>query len=98
MMKKIPSWMILIVVAIVLGFLVYRTSGYTGSPITTNQGDSLPASVTGSTPQTSLSCIPDAYYSAMDGSGYGICGLQKDIKQTMSYLITGDASDTQLGD
>jgi hypothetical protein len=97
-MKKIPAWVIMLVVALILGFLVYRTSGYTGSPITTDQGDSLPASVTSGNPSTSISCIPDAYYSAMDGTGYGVCGIQEDIKHSMSYAITGAASDNKLGD
>ena len=105
MMKKIPSWVILVVVAIVLGFLVYRTSGYLSpASIQTDLGDSSPSLFSLGTKQ---SCIAgntavgqdgsaESIYTKQDGTGYGICGAEQLVKDEMNYRILSD--ETPLGD
>ena len=96
LMKKIPSWAILLVAALVLGFLVYRTSGY--ASIQTNLGDKVPDLFSLGTKQ---SCIAgnaavgqdgsaESIYTIQDGTGYGLCGAQELIRDEMNYKILGD--------
>lgn len=98
-LKKFPTWVILVLVALVAIFLVYRTSGFVqGSPIVTDQGE-LPTSLTSQERQkTSLSCLNESGLMTMDGEGYGICGLEKDVNTSMNYTILSDASDRRPGD
>ena len=82
--------------AVALYFLYFRKSGYSLSPqaIVTDQVDDgktifdLP---------TDQSCLPGAgpsgdYYQKMDGTGYGICGGQQLIVDSMKYKILNDES------
>ena len=100
-MMKIKPWMIAVVVAIVLLFFVFRTSGYSLSPgnIVTNMGESKKSLFElGS----DLSCVPgntavgadskEQIYVKQDGLGYGICGAEELIKEEMNYKILGEES------
>jgi hypothetical protein len=105
-MKKFGSkWLIILVVVVLFFVFVVRTSGYTLSPgaIMTDIKDST-ASLFDL--KTDLSCVPgntmaggkstEDYYTKGDGTGYGICGGEKLVKDQMAYKIMG--SEAALGD
>jgi hypothetical protein len=101
MLKKFKPWMLFLIVGLLLMIFVFRTSGYTLSPgsVVTDikeTGKSL------FDLKTDLTCVPgntkvgavsaEDYYVMQDGTGYGLCGAEKLIKDEMNYKIVGDES------
>ena len=107
---KYPKWMWIAVFALaVFLMLTLGTSRYVamnpGAAVKTDLGDSMNPSAMFKL-KTNLGCVPgntavgakskESYYVQQDGTGYGVCGMDKLVNDQMNYKLLDD--NAQLGD